>query len=42
MTIEETIASLTEQLEHANAREAARIHTRIKELKALQKENDHP
>ena len=40
MAIEETIRKLIEQLEGANAREAARIHTRIKELESLKGEHD--
>ena len=39
--IEETIEKLTVQLADASTREAARIRTRIRELKALQRSNDH-
>jgi hypothetical protein len=39
VAIDEQIEKLTERLVHAKAREAARIHTRIKELEALKKEH---
>lgn len=42
MAIEETIQQLTSQLATANAREAARIRTRIKELESMRKKHDHP
>lgn len=37
MAIEETIQQLTERLVSANAREAARIRTRIQELESMKK-----
>jgi hypothetical protein len=40
--LDATIQKLTERLGTANAREAARIRTRITELKALQKEHATP
>lgn len=36
--LDETIEQLSRQLVHANAREAARIRTRIQELKALKQD----
>jgi hypothetical protein len=40
VTYEETIAKLIEQLANAGTREAARIRSRIREIKSLQKEHD--
>jgi hypothetical protein len=42
VAIDETIAQLAERLATANAREAARIRTRIAELESLKKEHVHP
>lgn len=41
VAIEETIQQLTERLVTANAREAARIRTRIQELEKLHEKHDH-
>ena len=40
VSIDETISKLIERLEGADAHEAARIHTRIRELESLKKEHD--
>ena len=41
MTHEEIIRQLTKRLVTANAREAARIKSRIRELQAMNKSHDH-
>lgn len=41
VTNEEIITQLTERLVTANAREAARIRTRIQEIRAMSKSHDH-
>lgn len=42
VAFEETIQQLSDRLVNANAKEAARIRTRIQELEQLQKKHDHP
>lgn len=42
VTVAETIQQLTEKLVTANAREAARIRTRIQELESLRKSHVTP